>query len=70
LIEKYGFSVVSITHDGKYQNLGSIAQYLFRVPKEALPRIHMKINLGDIMTVIARLDPAGPDAPGHGDSLS
>jgi len=59
LLEKHGFSVVSIKHDGKYQNLGSIAQYLFRIPKETFPAVLVKINLGDIMTVTARLKPAG-----------
>ncbi len=57
LLEKHGFSVCSITHDGKYQNLGSIAQYLFKIPKRVLPGLMFRINPGDIMTVTARLDP-------------
>ncbi|MBI5100331.1 MAG: class I SAM-dependent methyltransferase [Nitrospirae bacterium] len=58
LLEKQGFSVESITHDGKYHNLGSIAQHLFGAPKKAFPAMPVSINLGDIMTVAARLKPA------------
>ena len=54
LLEKYGFEIVSITHPHKYQNCNSILQYLFNINKNKLPHIPIKINLGDIMLIIAK----------------
>jgi SAM-dependent methyltransferase len=53
LLQKHGFSIVSITHKGKYQNIGSIVQLLFGISKKKIPMIPIKVNVGDIMTVIA-----------------
>jgi SAM-dependent methyltransferase len=54
LLEKYGFSIVSIKHLMKYQNLGSILRYLCNIKKSRIMNLPIRINLGDIMTVIAR----------------
>lgn len=54
LLEKYGFEIVSINHPHKYQNFNSILQYLFRINKNKLPHIPIRINLGDIMLIIAK----------------
>ncbi len=54
LLERYGFEVLSITADSKYQNLNSIFQYAFGIKKELLPSFPVKVNMGDIMQVIAR----------------
>jgi len=56
LLEKHGFTVLKISHDGKYYNLGSLLQYVAGIPKNKIPQIPLKINLGDVMTVIARYD--------------
>ncbi|MCC6759309.1 MAG: class I SAM-dependent methyltransferase [Candidatus Omnitrophica bacterium] len=54
LLEKYGFEILSITRESKYQNLNSILQHLFGIPKKVIPAIPISVNIGDIMQVIAR----------------
>jgi SAM-dependent methyltransferase len=56
LLRKHGFTVVSVTHEGRYYLLGSILQMLLRIPKGVLPPIRVKVNIGDVMMVIARKD--------------
>lgn len=56
LLNKHGFTVLKISHDGKYYNLGSVFQYVAGVSKNKLPQIPVKINLRDVMTVVARYD--------------
>jgi SAM-dependent methyltransferase len=56
LLQKHGFSIGSIRHNGKYQGFGSIFQFLFGINKKKFPVLPMYINLGDIMTVIAKKD--------------
>lgn len=54
LLEKHGFSIISITHPGKYQNINSIIQYLFGIKKNKFAKIPIKVNVGDIMMVVAK----------------
>jgi SAM-dependent methyltransferase len=54
LLEKYGFTVISIRHRIKYQNLGSMLQYFFSLSKSRIVRLPVPTYLGDVMTVIAR----------------
>ena len=54
LLRQYGFEVVSISHEAKYQNLNSMFQYQFGLNKNAIPQIPMPVNFWDIMLVIAR----------------
>jgi SAM-dependent methyltransferase len=54
LLEKYGFKILSISNEWKYQNLNSIFTYQFGIDKKAIPQIPIRVNLGDIMQVIAR----------------
>lgn len=53
LLETYGFKVVSIKSVYKYQNLNSIFRFLFNVDKSAIPKLPLKIGLGDVIQVIA-----------------
>lgn len=55
LLEKHGFSVVSVMHKGKYYNLGSVLRFLFGFPKKTPFPMPVRINLGDIMTVIGTI---------------
>lgn len=54
LLQKYGFSVLSVDSLGQYYNFGSVLQYLFSIDKKILPTFPVWINLGDAMTVIAK----------------
>lgn len=54
LLEQYGFEVLSISNESKYQNLNSILKYQFGINKKAIPKIPIKVNIGDIMQIIAK----------------
>ena len=54
LLNKFGLDVLSISHPSKYFNLGSAIQYLFKINKSKERIVPIKINLGDVMLVIAR----------------
>ncbi len=54
LLERFGFEILSITTESKDQNLNSILKHLFRIDKNAIPAIPIKVNVGDIMLIIAR----------------
>lgn len=54
LLEKYGFKILAIHSDSKYQNFNSILKYQFGFNKRSMPQIPIKVNAGDIMQVIAR----------------
>lgn len=56
LLNKHGFTVLKISHGGKYYNLGSLFQYVAGISKNKIPQIPIKVNMGDVMTVIARYD--------------
>ncbi len=58
LLAKCGFRVVSVTHPPRYQNLGSIIRYMLRGTRLAVPRIPVRVNLGDVMMVVAIRDDA------------
>lgn len=53
LLEKHGFKVLTVKHTGKYFNIGSILKFFLGINKDKLPVVPIKINLGDIMTIIA-----------------
>lgn len=53
LLTQNGFKILSITHPSKYQNLNSMFHYQFGISKTRLPKLPVKLNLGDIMLVIA-----------------
>jgi SAM-dependent methyltransferase len=52
LLERFGFEILSISNESKYQNLNSILKYQFGINKKAIPRIPIKVNIGDIMQTI------------------
>jgi len=54
LLEQYGFKILSIRNESKYQNLNSIFKVQFGIDKKYVPQIPVKVNLGDIMQVIAQ----------------
>jgi SAM-dependent methyltransferase len=54
LLEQYGFEILSISNESKYQNLNSILKYQFGINKKAVPQIPVRVNIGDIMQVIAK----------------
>jgi len=54
LLEQYGFKILSISNESKYQNLNSILKYQFGINKKAVPQLPVKINIGDIMQVVAK----------------
>jgi SAM-dependent methyltransferase len=54
LLKQHGFDVLSISHEAKYQNLNSILKYQFGIKKNAILQVPVKINLGDIMLIIAK----------------
>lgn len=54
LLKKYGFEILSISTESKYQNLNSVLKYVVDIDKKLIPAIPIKINLGDLMLVIAK----------------
>ena len=53
LLERYGFQIISIRHESKFQNINSMLQYQFGISKRRLPKIPVPLNFGDIMSVKA-----------------
>jgi 2-polyprenyl-3-methyl-5-hydroxy-6-metoxy-1,4-benzoquinol methylase len=53
LLRQYGFDVLSISHESKYQNFNSILQYQFEFNKNIFPQFPVRVNFGDIMLAIA-----------------
>lgn len=56
LLKQHGFSIISIQHCSKYYNLGSLIQYLTKISKHQIPQLPLKINLGDVMSILAIRD--------------
>ncbi len=54
LLEKHGFEILYMGYGGKYFNIFSIMEYIFRIKSAKFPVLPIKINTFDVLTVIAR----------------